>query len=98
MKREIVKISRTFDGFINSQSNIFGKMNHLEGENIKLRMVNEELLQQLISAEERQQMYEKLVATVLQFFKTKRNSSMLAPPSTLQQQITGAANNQPLAI
>lgn len=97
MKREILKISRTFDGFINSQSNIFGKMNMLEGENIKLRMVNEELLQQLISAEERQQMYEKLVATVLQFFKTKRNP-MLAAPSTLQQQISGAASNQPLAI
>lgn len=96
MKREILKISRTFDGFINSQSNIFGKMNMLEGENIKLKMVNEELLQQLISAEERQQMYEKLVTTVLQFFRTKRNPA-LAPPSTLQQQIAGSST-QPLAI
>ena len=88
MKREILKISRTFDGFINSQSTIFGKMSTLEGENMKLKIMNEELLQQLVAAEERQQMYEKLVATVLQFFKTRRSGT-----ATLQ-----ASANQPLAI
>ena len=69
-------------------SNFESKLRDLSSEHQKQRTINDHLLSQLVKSKEKEQMFEKIMTLVLQFFQDKYKNKPVENTNPSQQEIT----------
>ena len=75
MNSDAVKLKDTIQKMMDRFKSFQDDLKRFEVEQQKQRMINEHLLNQLISSKQKEQMFEKVMTLVLQFFQTKNEAS-----------------------